>query len=59
MHEAQLEDNLKYASDEKLPIEITGSILTGKLQDAYLKREAALTVWTTYNDILDVLKKVN
>lgn len=54
---AVLEDRLKYTIDEKLPIELEAAVLTGKIQDAILRREAAVVVQHSYKAILDVMKK--
>lgn len=54
-----LEDRLKYEVFDKLPIELVAASITGKVQDANLKREAALVVQHSYKAILDVMKKVS
>lgn len=58
---AQLEDALKFPSDANksmVSVEETSQFVTGKVQSAILKKEAALTVHSTYQHILDILKKV-
>lgn len=53
-----LEDRIKYAGLLEFPAEKQAEIITGKVQDAILKKEAALVVHQTYKDILDIMKKV-
>lgn len=44
---------------DKCPIERHAEIITGKVQDATLRKEAALAVHYTYARILEILKKVS
>lgn len=53
-----LEDRIKYVGLLEFPAEKQAEIITGKVQDAILKKEAALVVHQTYNDILNIMKKV-
>lgn len=43
---------------DKMPIGRHAEIITGKVQDATLRKEAALSVHYTYARILNILKKV-
>ncbi|CAH0547270.1 unnamed protein product [Brassicogethes aeneus] len=55
-----LADNLNYdfaKSSKELPEEQQAQIITGKVQDAILKREAALAIRQTYTQIIDIMKK--
>lgn len=52
-----LEDRLKFDIFKRLPAEMTAATITGKVQDAILKREAAIVVQHSYRAILDVMKK--
>ncbi|KAB0796263.1 hypothetical protein PPYR_10324 [Photinus pyralis] len=54
---AELEDRLIYEGVEPLPIEEQAQTVTGKVQDAILKKEAAIAVRATYKNILNILKK--
>ncbi|KAK5642351.1 hypothetical protein RI129_008518 [Pyrocoelia pectoralis] len=54
---AELEDRLTYEGEGPLPIEQSAQIVTGKVQDAILKKEAAIAVRATYKNILNILKK--
>lgn len=56
---ALLEDRVKYAGLSKFPSEKQAEIITGKVQDAILKKEAALVVHQTYKDIISIMKKVH
>lgn len=56
---ANLEDREIYADlFAQLPTERQAQTITGKVQDAILKQEAAISVKYTYKKILDLLKKV-
>lgn len=58
MEESILQDRLKYDVSDKIKEEKIAQIITGKVQDACLKKEAALAVQQTYIKIIDVMKKV-
>lgn len=58
LYRSVLEDRIKYADLEVFPCEKQAEIITGKVQDAILKKEAALVVHQTYKDILNMMKKV-
>lgn len=59
LHLSVLEDRIKYGKFlEEFPAERQAEIITGKVQDAILKKEAALVVHQTYKDILNIMKKV-
>lgn len=45
-------------SFSKTPLEIQIGIVTGKVQDMILKKEAAITVKTTYKTLIDIMRKV-
>lgn len=49
---------MKYEGHGLIPVEQQAQIITGKVQDATLKKEAALSVKHTYHNILNILKKV-
>lgn len=56
---AELEDRLREeAMFGSIPEEQQAQIITGKVQDAILKKEAAITVRNTYRSILNIMKKV-
>lgn len=57
LHASILEDRLKYKTYEKLPCEVLAAVITGKIQDMSLKREAALVVHHTYKTMLDIVSK--
>ncbi|XP_018331904.1 uncharacterized protein LOC108741563 [Agrilus planipennis] len=57
LEQAQLEDNKKSDDCLVLPVEKVIEIVTGQVQDAVLKREAALSVRHTYKKILNILKQ--
>lgn len=59
MEEALLQDRLKYEVFDKIKEEQVAQIITGKVQDALLKKEAALAIQQTYGEIINVMKKVN
>lgn len=60
LHLSVLEDRIKYAKIlQVFPAEKQAEIITGKVQDAILKKEAALVVHQTYKDILKIMKKVS
>ncbi|KAK9885949.1 hypothetical protein WA026_013824 [Henosepilachna vigintioctopunctata] len=54
---AVLEDRLKYTNPNEFPIEKQCAIITGKVQDAILKKEAALAIRQTFIQIIDIMKK--
>ncbi|KAF5280526.1 hypothetical protein FQR65_LT00277 [Abscondita terminalis] len=54
---AELEDRLTYEGVGQLAVEQQAQIVTGKVQDAILKKEAAIAVRATYKNILNILKK--
>lgn len=54
---SELEDRLEYEDVGKLPVEKRVGIVTGKVQDAILKMEAAITVQHTYRDLIHIMKK--
>ncbi|KAL3275136.1 hypothetical protein HHI36_019905 [Cryptolaemus montrouzieri] len=54
---AVLEDRLKYVNPNDFPIEKQSAIVTGKVQDAILKKEAALAIRQTFIQIIDIMKK--
>ncbi|KAK4876929.1 hypothetical protein RN001_009435 [Aquatica leii] len=54
---AELEDRLTYEDLGQIPVEKQAQIVTGKVQDAILKKEAAIAVRATYKNILNILKK--
>lgn len=57
---ANLEDCTTYTNIYgKRPIEEQVQVVTGKVQDALLKQEAAITVRYTYKEILNLLKNVH
>lgn len=53
-----MEDNITYRYLLKFPIEEYAGIVTGKVQDAILRKEAALSVQDTYLRIIKIMKKV-
>lgn len=56
---ALLEDRIKYGEIMEVnPTKNQAEIITGKVQDAILKKEAAVVVHQTYKDILRIMKKV-
>ncbi|XP_019867960.1 uncharacterized protein LOC109596812 [Aethina tumida] len=59
MYASVLSDNLNYdfGKSKLLPEEKQAQIITGKVQDAILKREAALAIRQTYTQIIDIMKK--
>lgn len=56
---AVLEDRIKYANPNEFPVEKQSAIITGKVQDAILKKEAALAIRQTFIQIIDIMKKVS
>lgn len=59
LHLSVLEDRIKYSKLlDFIPAEKQAELITGKVQDAILKKEAALVVHQTYKDILNIMKKV-
>lgn len=54
----QYKDKVERGNGIKTSLELRTEAVTGKLQEATLKREAALTVRSTYKEILELLKKV-
>ncbi|XP_044758332.1 uncharacterized protein LOC123316355 [Coccinella septempunctata] len=54
---AVLEDRIKYANPNEFPVEKQSAIVTGKVQDAILKKEAALAIRQTFIQIIDIMKK--
>lgn len=54
-----LQDRLKYEVFDKIKEERIAQIITGKVQDAILKKEAALAIQQTYAEIINVMKKVS
>lgn len=55
---ALLEDRLKYQGlTNEFPVEKQSAIVTGKVQDAILKKEAALAIRQTFIQIIDIMKK--
>lgn len=58
MELSELNDNLKFDKSSKLAVELQAKIVTGKVQDAILRKEAALAVGFTYKNMLEILKKV-
>lgn len=59
LYHSVLEDRLKYDQFTKYPIEEYAGIVTGKVQDAILKKEAALVVKQAYTKIIDIMKKAS
>ncbi|RZC32956.1 myosin-9 [Asbolus verrucosus] len=57
LEEALLQDRMKYEIFDKLKEEKQAQIITGKVQDALLKKEAALAIQQTYGQIINVMKK--
>lgn len=57
MRHAVLEDRIKYQQSE-LPLKKTAERITGNVQDAVLKKEAALVVNDAYLKIINIMKKV-
>ncbi|KAH0815772.1 hypothetical protein GEV33_007019 [Tenebrio molitor] len=57
LEEALLQDRLKYEVFDKIKEERIAQIITGKVQDAILKKEAALAIQQTYAEIINVMKK--
>ncbi|RZC39722.1 RNA polymerase II subunit B1 CTD phosphatase Rpap2, partial [Asbolus verrucosus] len=57
MEQALFEDRLKYGFLSQIEQEKTAQIITGKVQDAMLKNEAALTIKQIYTEIIDIMKK--
>lgn len=53
-----LEDRLKYAFLGQIQQEKEAQIITGKVQDAILRREGAWTICRIYKEIIDIMKKV-
>lgn len=60
MKRAELEDRVIYVdlTSKKLALDRQAEVVTGKVQDALLKQEAAISVKYTFQNILDILKKV-
>ena len=58
LEESALQDRLKYEGFDKIKEEKNAQIITGKVQDALLKKEAALQIRQTYTQISDLMKKV-
>ncbi|KAI4470336.1 coiled-coil domain-containing protein [Holotrichia oblita] len=54
---AELEDRLQYEAPGTLPSEIQAKIVTGQVQDAILKQDAAISVRHIYKKILCIMKK--
>lgn len=60
LNHAYLEDREHYAQlYTELPSDRYAQVITGKVQDALLKQEAAIAVRYTYRRLLDLLKKVS
>ncbi|XP_063920466.1 uncharacterized protein LOC135135374 [Zophobas morio] len=57
LEESALQDRLKYEGFDKIKEEKNAQIITGKVQDALLKKEAALQIRQTYTQISDLMKK--
>lgn len=57
MRKALLEDRIKYQLIVIPEVKIAERI-TGKVQDAVLKKEAALVVHEAYANIINIMKKV-
>lgn len=57
---AYLEDCelFKQIGRDTIPAERQAQVITGKVQDAILKQEAAIAVRLTYRSILGILEKV-
>lgn len=54
------EDRLKYEGDKiMLPSEKEAHLITGKVQDAILKKEAAIYIRNSYNEMIAIMKKVS
>lgn len=59
MNLAALEDREIYGDIlGQLPTEKQAEVITGRVQNAILKQEAAISVRCTYKSVLDILKKV-
>lgn len=57
MRKAVLEDRIKYQL-VIIPEDKIAERITGKVQNAVLKKEAALVVYQAYLNIIDIMKKV-
>ncbi|XP_065161496.1 uncharacterized protein [Atheta coriaria] len=57
LEEGDLEMQEETQSFSKTPLEIQIGIVTGKVQDMILKKEAAITVKTTYKTLIDIMRK--
>ncbi|XP_017780163.1 PREDICTED: myosin-11-like [Nicrophorus vespilloides] len=57
LEEGDLENRIKYEVSDKIPIEVQVGIVTGKVQDMILKKEAAITVRNTYRILVDIMKQ--
>lgn len=57
LRKALLEDRMKYPEDI-FPAERKAEVITGKVQDAILKKEAAVVVHDAYVNIINIMKKV-
>jgi hypothetical protein len=59
LEQALLEDRLKYAFFGQIKQEKEAQIITGKVQDAILRKEGAWAIYHIFREILDIMKKVN
>ncbi|KAJ3662859.1 hypothetical protein Zmor_007198 [Zophobas morio] len=57
LEQAVLEDRLKYAFLGQIKEEKEAQIITGKVQDAILRKEAAWSIQRIYTEIRDIMKK--
>nr|XP_008190919.2 PREDICTED: uncharacterized protein LOC662435 [Tribolium castaneum] len=57
LEQALLEDRLKYAFLGQIKQEKEAQIITGKLQDAILRKEGASAIYHIYREIIDIMKK--
>ncbi|XP_063920099.1 uncharacterized protein LOC135135071 [Zophobas morio] len=57
LEEALLQDRTKYESLHNIKEEHIAKLITGKVQDAILKKQAALEIRQTYTQIIDLMKK--
>ncbi|KAJ3662855.1 hypothetical protein Zmor_007177 [Zophobas morio] len=57
LEQAVLEDRLKYAFLGQIKEEKEAQIITGKVQDAILRKEATWSIQRIYTEIRDVMKK--
>lgn len=55
---AEMEDRIRFDSPDAYPIEIQTRVYTALVQDASLKKEAAIVVNESYKKILSVMKQV-